>query len=88
MNIPTAEEFIKQNKNLNYSTIKGSNPHLSVLPFIEADLIEFAKLHVKAALQTASEEAIAKEDPKDYGTGKIWVDEKSILTAYPLTNIE
>jgi len=53
---------------------------------------EFAKLyarhHVKAALKAASENAVAKEDPADYGTGEIWVDEKSILNAYPLDNIK
>jgi len=44
---------------------------------------EFAKAHVKAALEAAAEKAIAKENPKDFGTGEIWVDEKSILNAYP-----
>lgn len=55
--IPTAEEFLKRSKNIDYSTIKGHSPYLSVLPFIEADFIEFAKLHVKAALEAAQEGA-------------------------------
>jgi len=51
-------------------------------------MIEFAKLHVKASLEAASEQAVAKENPADYGTGEIWVDERSILSAYPLENIK
>ena len=31
------------------------------------------------ALEDASENATAKEDPADYGTGGIWVDPDSIL---------
>lgn len=55
---------------------------------IEKIIIEFAKLHVKAALEVASEVAVAKENPADYGTGEIWVDKNSILKAYPETNIK
>lgn len=50
--------------------------------------IEFAQAHSEAALKAAAENAEAKENSNDYGTGKIWVDEKSILSAYPLTNIK
>lgn len=79
--IPTAEEF--------YESIVGVTPdaisqHSCTLEVI----IGFAKLHVKAALLAASEQAEAKENPADYGTGSIWVDKKSILNAYPLYLIE
>lgn len=50
--------------------------------------IQFAKLHVKAALEAAAENAVAKENPNDFGTGEIWVDSKSILNAYLLTLIK
>ena len=46
-------------------------------------LVEFAKLHVRLALEAAAAKAIAKENPSDYGTGEIWVDEESILNSYP-----
>ena len=49
---------------------------------------EHASNHVKAALKEASEKAIAKENPQDYGTGEIWVDKESILNAYSLNNIK
>lgn len=51
-------------------------------------MIDFAKGHVEAAVNAIVEKAQAKEDPADYGTGKIWVDEKSIRSAYPLENIK
>jgi hypothetical protein len=84
--LPTAEEFAKyeltlQHINLNEKTSwKWSD--------VQILMITFAKLHVQAALQVASETARAKEDPADYGTGEIWVDKQSILSAYPLTNIK
>lgn len=48
----------------------------------------YGKVHAKQALQAAAENAIAKENPADYGTGEIWVDKKSILNAYPESNIK
>jgi antirestriction protein len=72
--IPTAEEFWIEN---NANGVWHSNI-----------LVEFAKLHVKAALKAASENAVAKENPADYGTGEILVDENSILNSYSLDNIK
>lgn len=71
-NTPTAEEYI-QNYNKEYGTTYVGFEHF---------MVEFAKLHVKAALEAAAEKAVAKEDSADYGTGSIWVDKQSILNAY------
>ena len=51
-------------------------------------MIDFAKLHVEAALKEASEKAIVNTEP-DYRGGE-WsiVDTDSILNAYPLENIK
>lgn len=100
--IPTAEEFLNNSNNINYRELGPSNPHLDILPFIEADLIEFAKLHVEAALKEASEKAETIHDGsvvaelcnmsgnpklKDITLNAlIW--RPSILNAYPLTNIK
>jgi hypothetical protein len=46
-------------------------------------MIEFAKLHVEAALKEAAEKAITEEVWGDY-----YVDKKSILNSYPLTSIK
>jgi hypothetical protein len=58
-------------------------------------MIEFAKLHVEAALKEASEKVRQIEDPYAYtgNTGSEYpadyiVDKDSILNAYPLTNIK
>ena len=51
-------------------------------------MIDFAKLHVEAALKEASEKATVNTEP-DYRGGE-WsiVDTDSILNAYPLENIK
>jgi len=74
--IPTALEFfIKQKTYTN----------------IEQFMIEFAKLHVQAALKEASEKAKIKYEYSG-NTGSEYCDEyvdhNSILNAYPLTNIK
>lgn len=48
-------------------------------------MIEFAKLHVEAALKEASEKAIVYADEGGYSE---FVDEQSILNAYPLEKIK
>lgn len=67
--IPTAEEQL-----MIYGT-KNS---------IEA-MIEFAKLHVEAALKEASEQA---EIENDWDNQKGNISKDSILNAYPLENIK
>ena len=73
-NIPTAEEFLKDN-------FEGG----AIDPQI---LIEFAKLHVEAALKEAIEKI---EIDIEYDSDRIAypvLEEYSILNAYPLTNIK
>ena len=76
--IPTAEEFLKS-KDYNL----GGNEELAdglLTNNVIEDMIEFAKLHVEAALKEA------KNFLKDgYVTPQ---DEQDILNAYPLTNIK
>ncbi len=74
--IPTAQDFLR-----------GNDENSPWTGDMEDAMIEFAKLHVKAALEQAADNAIAKENPADYGTGEIWVDRKSIINSYPLDNI-
>jgi len=81
MNIQTAKEFVL---NQNDGYLAGDYTPNEVYRI----MIGFAKMHVEAALEAASENAIAKENPSDFGTGEIWVDEDSILNAYPLNNIK
>lgn len=74
MNIPTAKEFLSENFEGN-----AINPQI---------LIEFAKLHVQAALKAANDNADVTVIDVDM-TGSIWgVDSDTILNAYPLENIK
>lgn len=86
--IPTAEEFLIKGK---YKDSFGNL--LMYSSEAQIAMIEFAKLHVKAALKTTSEKAtVTPIDHEEISEGSfrpIWgVDDDSILTAYPLTNIK
>ena len=73
MNIPTAEEFALEN-------MQGTD-----LQEIERALIEFAKLHVEAALEAADKTA---ECNFPEGAWDDIEDKSFILNSYPLTNIK
>lgn len=80
-NIPTAEEFI-----INKEVKQGfllSNSTEELKDIINSH-IEFAKLHVEAALKEASQNA------ESYVIGGLTseVERSSILNAYPLENIK
>jgi hypothetical protein len=75
MNIPTAEDFFAEHC-------------VEIDSTVAKQMIEFAKLHVTAALNEAANEADVTVIDVDI-TGVIWgVDVSSILNAYPLTNIK
>ena len=82
MNIPTAEEFfIKYSDNTSLS--EGYYEYLVDKDSFKGAMIEFAKLHVEAALQEGkkkAEEIMSHSWEKEY--------EDSILNSYPLTNIK
>ncbi len=91
-NIPTAEEFLKEYE-------LGNTGKIDIEDTKEA-IIEFAKLHVEAALKAASENAYVEYI--DLDTNEIfdytdvitddnvgaYVNKNSILNSYPLTNIK
>jgi hypothetical protein len=51
-------------------------------------MIEFAKLHVEAALKAASKKAKVVDVGIDYAITEWAVDKNSILNSYPLSNIK
>lgn len=81
--IPTAKEMHeKMNKDLDEALFIDKEKWKDRDPIQEV-LIEFAKLHVQAALEAAAENAqILERDLYDD------VDKESILTAYSLENIK
>ena len=80
-NIPTAEEFLLQQ-----DCIRNVEDFFNDVQPI--DLIEFAKMHVQAALEAAVEKGTATLHCRDYYDEHIVIDENSILTAYPLNLIK
>jgi hypothetical protein len=73
--IPTAKAFYQ-----NYIEENNHDPNLD----IEEMLIEFAKLHVEAALKAAYENI----EYTEVDSSVPYVVEDSILKSYPLTNIK
>lgn len=85
MNVPTAKEFIISTKLL----VKFDNTQGCILEEeLPSLFIEFAKLHVQAALEAAYYNSDVKVIDADM-TGVIYgVDSETILNAYPLENIK
>jgi len=91
----TAEEFFKK-EDLPVDFLSGDDVNYA--------MVEFAKLHVQAALKAAAEEAKVCKDMGELENGNvsfeitecyydendypIYVDKDSVLNAYPLTNIK
>lgn len=76
-NITTAEERV--NEMFSYGRCLYNQTE------IKREMIEFAKLHVEAALEAASENVEVECDSSDVFQS---VNERSILYAYPSTNIK
>ena len=74
--VPTAKEFLERDESGVYNEID-----------ITQAMIEFAKLHVEAALTEASKTTRWKEQITMQGL-QVTIIKSSILNAYPLTNIK
>jgi hypothetical protein len=73
-NLPTAEEFCNTFKPT--GTTWQQNFHQT--------MIEFAKLHVKVALEAANENVKYEFIPENHNSfGKVIIDKDSIINAYP-----
>ena len=82
MNIPKAEEFLKEYNNHNHSKSEGCSCRYRDI----VALREFAKLHVTEALKSASRKAYFRDSNGFVCTTE--ENKKSILNAYPLSNIK
>ena len=84
--IPTAENFLIINDDKDFRLSMSGR-------YVSEMMIEFAKLHVEAALKEASEKAtVTPVDHEEISEGSfrpIWgVDDDSILNSYSLDNIK
>lgn len=77
--IPTAKQLLKDN----FLLIEEDRTCEAHTHLVVKQMIEFAKLHVKKALETALEEV-----PYGGSDEVRYEDVKGILTCYPLTNIK
>jgi hypothetical protein len=85
--IPTAEEFAWDK--IDFQTTLAEMKYQEVYYL----MIEFTKLHVESALKEASNKALLKDEGRYVLGDEDWhedlvVDKKSILNAYPLTNVK
>jgi len=98
MNILTAEEWLSNNKEMSIYDVasydEGGYCGIDEKALYKI-MIEFAKMHVEAALKLVSENAEIIDDPNSYtgNTGSEYppdqiISEDSILNAYPLILIK
>ncbi len=80
--IPTAEELLKNN----FLLIENDKTCEAHTHLVVKQMIEFAKLHVEAALKEASEKAYYRDTNGFIETSS--ENKQSILNSYPLTNIK
>ena len=87
--IPTAEEFLATSDEFEVIETRKQEE------VVTKAMIEFAKLHVEAALKEASEKAVTDYEYAgetgefdDISVYDYFVDKESILNAYPLENVK
>lgn len=86
--LPTAKKLLKKEY---YHIILDSKDTWVKISDIEDAMIEFARMHVEAALKEASEKAKCCDDAivdLDHTIIDAYVEKDSILNSYPLTNIK
>jgi len=86
--IPTAEEFLQNHNQISHYYDDKTSKMVCFDDDVKTAMIEFAKLHVEAALQAASKvDAIVDIGNDDMET---WftMDTGRILNSYPLENIK
>jgi hypothetical protein len=94
--IPTVEEFLVKSDVFskpeisNFNLVLHRDAHMQAQRNIKHAMIEFAKLHVEAALNAASESkslcTAYTDDGLDYKENILC--KESVLNAYPLKNIK
>ena len=70
--LPTAAQFLNQDQELILDVIDGKLSYSIVLNILQNKLIEFAALHVEAALEAASKVHIKVQKKSQHGKYKKW----------------
>lgn len=83
--IPTAEDFLQEHHQISHYYDDKTDRMVCFDDDVKKAMIEFAKIHVKAALEEASTNV---KVITDYDGVYQDVNRNSILSAYPLNNIK
>ena len=87
----TAEDFLQESLEISHFYNDKYNKMCCLSDDVQKAMIQFAKLHVESALQSASKNAKRKKvyngHPQRLIVKRV-IDKESILNAYPLTNIK
>ena len=85
--VPTAKKLINSKESDSVLLTNGDYSHTEYIDVktVKNLMIEFAKLHVEAALKEASVKSHVYADEGGYSE---FVDENSILNSYPLDKIK
>ena len=86
--IPTAEEFLQDSFTISHFYNDKYNRMSCFSDDVQKAMIEFAKLHVEAALKTVWANSAEWENGFNLTIRVIDDDEELILNSYPLTNIK
>ena len=88
--VPTAEEFLQDSFTISHFYNDKYDRMSCFSDDVQQAMIEFAKLHVEAALKEASKKAKVRIIQGDFGVfdTRPSVKKNSILNAYPLENIK
>lgn len=83
--VPTSEEILK----LHYNMDRDEDGHPVYYDWSAKDaMIAFARLHVEAALEAASEKATQNYSEENVLGESYTINKDSILNAYPLENVK
>ena len=86
--IQTAEDILESIQLENGAMFSSYiSPHGNIAEIVNKAMIEFAKLHVEAALKEASDNVDYETDGQEHITD-VWIDKDSILNSYSLDNIK
>lgn len=89
--IPTAEDFLQEHPQISHFYDDKTNQMVCFSADVQKALIEFAKLHVEAALKAASEtvwDSVTKEGRWTSPEATAYISKKAVLNAYPIENIK
>lgn len=85
--LPTAEDFLQDHLQISHFFNEKYEKMTCFSDDVQQAMIEFAKLHVEAALKEASEN-VEIEDYDEHGQYSPSINKYSILNSYPLSNIK